>query len=73
MLPVLTYRDDLAAELVADHGRILPNIVGDTLVVLALDCRLIGGHADGVTDDLHLNVVGTDFGKGDTSPFSPSP
>ena len=53
---------DHAAELVADDGRMLGDVVGHALVCGALDGGLVAGHADGVGDDLHQNLVVLDCG-----------
>ena len=41
---------NFAAELMADDDRVLRHIVGNPLVVRALDGGLVGGHADAVRD-----------------------
>ena len=53
---------DHAAELMADDGGMLSDVLGNALVVGALDGSLVAGHADGVGDDLYENLVILDGG-----------
>ena len=46
-----------AAEFMTDDRRMLRNIIGNALMIGALDGRLVAGHADGVRNDLYQNLV----------------
>ena len=61
ILPVLADLGDDTAEFMADDGRMLRNVVGHALVLFALDRGLVRAHADGVRNDLDLNIVRTDL------------
>ena len=61
VLPVLTDLGDHAAEFMADNGRMLSDIIGHALVLGAFNGGLVRAHADGVGNDLDLNVVRTDL------------
>ena len=62
-LPLAADLKNLAAELMShDHG-VLRHVVGHALVIRALLGRLIGGHADGIADDLRENFVVPDRRK----------
>ena len=61
IFPVLADLGDDTAEFMADDGRMLRNVVGHALVLFALDRGLIRAHADGVRNDLDLNIVRTDL------------
>ena len=61
MLPVFTDLGDHAAEFMADNGRMFSNIIGHALMLGTLNGRLIRAHADGIRNDLDLNVVRADL------------
>ena len=54
---------DLAAELMADDNRILSHIVGNALVVGALDSSLVRGHADAVGNNMGQDLIVLNLGK----------
>ena len=61
VLPVFADLGDHAAELMADNGGMLRNVVRDALVLLTLDRGLVGRHTDRVGNDLDLNVIRADL------------
>ena len=61
VLPVFTDLGDHAAEFMADDCGMLRNVVRDALVILTLDCGLVGRHTDRVGNDLDLNVIRADL------------
>ena len=61
VLPVFADLGNHTAEFVADDRRVLRDVVGDALVLLALDCGLVGRHADRVGNDLDLNIIRADL------------
>jgi hypothetical protein len=57
MLPVFTDSNDITTELVAYDGGILCAIIGNTLMVLTLQSRLISRHTNTVTDHTDLYII----------------
>ena len=51
---------DLAAELMADDDGVLRHVVGNTLMIGALDGRLVGRHANAVGDNMGKDLVLSD-------------
>ena len=63
MCPFCSYLYQVTAELMADDNRMLFDIFRNTLVILALHCCLVGGHADAVGYDSCQDLVVLDLRK----------
>ena len=65
MGPVFAHSNDIAAELMANDGGIHSAVIGNALVVLALQGSLVGGHTYGVANNADLNIIRTNLGQDD--------
>ena len=63
MLPVIANLDNASAELVTHNGWGFCYVVGNALVLAALDGSLVGAHTKRVGNNLNANAVGIDIGK----------